>query len=100
MKHNPPNRKPSSNRGNFRRDVADLEEIPNVGRSIAADLRLIGFNSPSDLPGNDPYAMYENLCRKTGQRHDPCVIDAFISAVRYMEGAPKMPWWKYTAERK
>jgi hypothetical protein len=24
----------------------------------------------------------------------------FISAVRFMEGAPARPWWHYTAERK
>jgi hypothetical protein len=33
-------------------------------------------------------------------RHDPCVLDTFIAAVRYMEGAPNTPWWHYTPERK
>jgi hypothetical protein len=55
---------------------------------------------PDDLPGPDPYAMYDDLCRVTGQRHDPCVLDTFIAAVRFMEGEPKKSWWKYTAERK
>ena len=40
------------------------------------------------------------MCRLTGQRHDPCLLDTFITAVRFMEGEPKKPWWKYTAERK
>jgi hypothetical protein len=44
--------------------------------------------------------MYEELCRKTNQRHDPCLLDVFISAVRFMAGAPARPWWAYTAERK
>ena len=44
--------------------------------------------------------MYDDLCRITGQRHDPCLLDTFIAAVRFMEGEPKKPWWKYTAERK
>jgi Pathogenicity locus len=34
------------------------------------------------------------------QRDDPCLLDTFIAAVRYMAGEPKKPWWKYTAERK
>jgi hypothetical protein len=55
---------------------------------------------PAELLGRDPYAMYEDLCQLTGQRHDPCLLDTFIAAVRFMEGAPKKPWWKYTAERK
>jgi hypothetical protein len=77
-----------------------LEEIPNVGPAIAADLRRLGINSPAELPGRDPYTMYDDLCRISGQRHDPCVLDTFIAAVRFMEGESKKPWWKYTAERK
>jgi hypothetical protein len=83
-----------------RTDVARLEDIPNVGISIAGDLRRLGITQPGDLPGRDPYALYDELCRITGQRHDPCVIDTFIAAVRYMEGGPKTTWWKFTAERK
>ena len=82
------------------REVARLEDIPNVGPAVAADLRQLGITSPAGLPGRDPYALYDELCRITGQRHDPCVLDTFVAAVRYMEGAPKRPWWKYTAERK
>ena len=82
------------------REIARLEDIPNIGPSIAADLRQLGITSPADLPGRDPYAMYDDLCRITGQRHDPCLLDTFIAAVRFMEGSPKKPWWKYTAERK
>src|ERR1700704_554014 len=82
------------------RDVARFEDIPNIGPAIAADLRRLGIDAPAELPGRDPYAMYDDLCRLTGQRHDPCLLDTFIAAVRFMEGAPKMPWWKYTAERK
>jgi hypothetical protein len=77
-----------------------LEQIPNIGPSLAEDLRLVGVSHPQDLIGQDPYEMYEDLCRKTGARHDPCVIDVFISAVRFMEGEPERPWWAYTSERK
>lgn len=83
-----------------RTDVARLEDIPNVGVSVDGYLRHLGITSPDDLPGRDPYAMYDDLCRITGQRHDPCLLDTFIAAVRYMEGGPKTPWWKFTAERK
>ena len=82
------------------RDIAKLEDIPNVGPAIAAGLRQLGIKVPGELAGRDPYAMYDDLCRITGQRHDPCLLDTFIAAVRFMEGEPKKPWWKYTAERK
>lgn len=77
-----------------------LEQLPNVGPATAGDLRLLGIEHPRDLVRRDPYTMYRTLCRKTGQRHDPCVLDTFISVVRFMEGAPKRPWWAYTAGRK
>jgi hypothetical protein len=83
-----------------RQAVVQLEDIPNVGPAIAGDLRLLGINSPADLLGRDPYAMYDELCRLTGVRHDPCVLDVFIAAVRFMAGGPKKPWWSFTAERK
>jgi hypothetical protein len=87
-------------RAGTRRDVVRLEDIPNVGPAIAADLRQLGITTPAELVGHDPYVMYDELCRITGVRHDPCVLDTFIAAVRYMGGEPKRPWWKYTAERK
>lgn len=83
-----------------RADITDLEQIPNVGPAIAAKLRLIGISSPQDLSDKDPYTMYDNLCEVTGVKHDPCLLDVFISAVRFMDGKPAKPWWKYTPERK
>jgi len=80
--------------------VVRLEDLPNIGKAGAADLRRIGILSPGQLVGQSPLQMYDTLCAKTGVRHDPCVIDVFMSAVRYMEGAEPLPWWSYTAQRK
>lgn len=82
------------------RNLEDLEDIPNVGKAIAATLRLIGLIQPDDLLGKDPYEMYDRLNTETGIRYDPCVLDVFISAVRYVEGGPHLPWWSFTSERK
>lgn len=83
-----------------REELAHMEDIPNIGPTIVADLRRLGVAAPAELPGRDPYALYDDLCRITGQRHDPCLLDTLIAAVRFMEGSPKKPWWKYTTERK
>lgn len=77
-----------------------LERIPNIGPSLAADLRAIGILEPRQLRDADPYALYARLERATGMRQDPCVADTFIAAVRFMRGGPPHPWWHYTAERK
>ena len=80
------------------RAAAVLEAIPNIGPSVARDLRSIGIKRPQDLIGRNPQSLYERLCRRTGARQDPCVLDTFVSAVRFMEGAPPRPWWHYTPQ--
>jgi hypothetical protein len=82
------------------RRMEHLEDIPNVGPAIAAVLQRVGINHPNALVGRDPFDLYDRLNEKTGTRYDPCVLDTFIAAVRYVDGGPKMPWWAFTAERK
>ena len=81
-------------------DVRVFTDIPNIGPSMAGDFALLGFAAPTQLVGQDPYALYDRLCELTHCRQDPCVADTFIAAVRFMEGSPPHPWWHYTAERK
>jgi hypothetical protein len=71
-----------------------------VGPSVAGDLRQLGIQVPTDLIGQDPYALYQDLCVQTGIHHDPCLLDTFIAATRFMAGDPPHPWWHYTTERK
>ena len=80
--------------------ASQLQQIPNIGPSIAADLLAIGISEPRQLIGQDPYELYRRSNVLAGMRQDPCLIDCFISAVRFMEGAPALAWWHYTAERK
>jgi hypothetical protein len=80
--------------------VKQLTDLPNIGKAMAEDLRTIGIIKPEQLTGRSPYEMYQELCSKTGNRHDPCVIDVFVSITRFIEGDNPRPWWEYTAERK
>ncbi len=77
-----------------------LEDIPNIGPSIADDLRALDIYEPAQLVGKDPYQLYQRMAEITGVVHDPCLCDTFIAAVRFMEGGPSRPWWYYTNERK
>lgn len=79
--------------------VKTLTDLPNIGKASAADLRLLGISSPEQLSGECPFAMYERLCEITGRRHDPCVIDVFMSVTHFMNGGPPLPWWEYTTIR-
>jgi hypothetical protein len=81
-------------------EIDKLESIPNIGPAIASKLRLLGYKEPSELAGQDPYIIYKKLCSLTHKRHDPCLLDIFISAISFCNGNPAKPWWEFTAERK
>ncbi len=77
-----------------------LEQLPNIGPSLAQDLRMLGIERPQQLIGRDAFVLYQALCAKTGARQDPCVLDTFMAVTDFMRGAPARPWWDYTADRK
>jgi len=83
-----------------RETVSRLEALPNIGKAMAGDLQLIGIDHPKKLIGKEPFELYEALCARTGQRHERCVIDAFMSVIHFMEGGEPRPWWSFTEERK
>ena len=83
-----------------RETVSRLEDLPNVGKAAAGDLRRIGIELPRVLIGRELFSMYEQLCAISGHRHDPCVIDVFMSAIHFMEGGEALPLWHFTASGK
>jgi len=76
-----------------------LQVIPGIGPSLAADLRLLGYRAVSDLKDANPEAMYQRLCRLTGERQDPCVLYVFRCAVYYASRTRHRPellkWWNW-----
>ncbi len=83
-----------------REAITDFQQIVNVGPAMARDFETLGIRKPAQLAGRDPLAMYRELGRRTGQRQDPCVLDAFIAVTDYMNGNPPRPWWEFTRYRK
>ena len=83
-----------------RETVSRLEALPNIGKAIGSDLRLIGIYEPKSLIGKNPFELYNKLCIKKDKHVDHCVIDVFMSVVNFMEGEEPKPWWKFTQKRK
>jgi len=82
-----------------RNHLTKLTDLPNVGPSLAADLRLLGYAKPAELAGADPVVLYDRLCQLTHERQDPCVLDVFSSITDFLAGSDPAPWWKYSRER-
>ena len=80
--------------------LGKLTDLPNIGPACARDLALLGIKAPAQLKGKSAYKLYDQLCEASGARHDPCMLDTFISIVRFMDREAARPWWDYTEERK
>lgn len=84
----------------IREKVEKLTDLPNIGKTVAADLKSIGITDPSQLSGQDPYALYVHFCKAFGEKQDPCMLDVLMSITDFMDGGEARVWWDYTAERK
>lgn len=77
-----------------------LEDLPNIGPSIAADLRAIGIMQPAQLARRDPLAVYLALGPTMEHRHDPCVLYTLMAAQHYLNTGETVRWWAFTAAGK
>ena len=73
-----------------------LEDIPNVGKSIAGDLRALGIHTPEELATRDPLQTYLSLSNNMGKRHDPCVLYTLIAAKHFLKSGESIAWWRFT----
>lgn len=76
--------------------VSRLEDLPNVGKSIASDLRALGIQTPQDFAQNVPLDLYLRLAPLMGKRHDPCVLYTFLAVEHFLQTAEPLPWRKFT----
>ena len=74
-----------------------LEEIPGVGRRIAAVMESLGIRQAADQRGQDPEALYLRECLMKGYREDRCALYVWRAAVYYADHeereAEKLNWW-------
>ena len=81
----------------------DLQTIPGVGKSIAADLRSLGIHHVKDLKHQDPEVLYAQLMDKTGCHVDRCVLYVFRCAVYFSEhekhDPEKLKWWNWKDQK-
>ena len=80
--------------------AGELEDIPNIGKSIAADLRGIGIKQAQQLLTQEPLALYLKLAGQMGKRHDPCVLYTLMAARHFLLSGEKVSWWAFTEQGK
>lgn len=80
--------------------VKTFQDIPNIGPAMERDFKALGLRGPNDLKTKDAFKLYRKMCRISGARQDPCVLDTYMAAIDFMQGAPARPWFYYTKKRK
>ena len=74
-----------------------LEEIPGVGKRIAAVMESLGIRQVADLRGQDPESLYLRECLMKGCQEDRCALYVWRTAVYYADHAvreaEKLKWW-------
>jgi hypothetical protein len=77
----------------------ELESIPGIGPSLAADLRSLGIRRVSQLKRRNPQRLYDRLCELEGGPVDRCVLYAFRCATYFAtedEHDPELlKWWNW-----
>jgi len=76
-----------------------FQVIPSVGKSLNKDFIDLGYQKISELIGEDPEAMYQDLIALRGCHIDRCVLYVFRCAVYYASNAEHdaelLKWWKW-----
>ncbi len=85
-------------------DWRKLKDLAGVGPAFLKDFEVLGITSVGQLARRDGKRLYQELCRRTGTRQDPCVEDALVCAVAQARD-PNLPaeqrqWWYYSRIRK
>jgi len=79
-----------------------LEDLPNIGKSMARDLSLIGIGigTPRELAGRWALVVFRELAGVIGKRHDPCVLHTLLAVEHFLKTSEALPWWEFTLEGK
>jgi hypothetical protein len=80
-----------------------LEDLISVGPAMLRDLERLGVRNMTQLARSKPHHLYRRLCRITGTRQDPCVLDVFCAAVAQARD-PHLPAeccvWSYWSRKR
>ena len=77
-----------------------LASLRNVGKAALRDFSLLGISSVDQLAECDPTELYNELSKRTGTWHDPCVWDVFAATIHQAKTGEARNWWEFTEIRK
>ena len=85
-------------------DERKLGDLRGIGRKMLQDFDQLEIRSVRQLRAQDAGQLYERMCKLSGQRQDPCVLDTYRCAIEQARN-PALPeeqrdWWYWSRARK
>jgi hypothetical protein len=87
-----------------KKETRTLGDLYSVGPATVRDLKALGITAVEQLVGQDARKLYDRLCRLSGKRCDPCMMDVLSAAIAQAQD-PDLPkekrrWWYWSKIRK
>ena len=81
-----------------------LKDLRGIGAKMLGDFEKLGIRSVNELKSRDAEKLYDRICKLTGTRQDPCVLDTYRCAIEQARH-PDLPveqtnWWYWSRVRK
>ena len=81
-----------------------LKDLRGIGTKMLGDSEKLGIRSVNELKSRDAKKLYDRMCKLTGTRQDPCVLDTYRCAIEQARH-PDLPveqtnWWYWSRVRK
>ena len=64
-----------------KKETRNLGDLYSVGPATVRDLKTLGITAVEQLVGQDARNLYDRLCRLSGKRCDPCMMDVLSAAI-------------------
>ena len=87
-----------------KKENRNLRDLYSVGPATERDLKTLGITRVEQLVGKEARRLYDRLCRLSGKRYDPCLMDVLSAAIAQAQD-PDLPiekrkWWYWSRVRK
>lgn len=86
------------------KETRKLADLIGIGPATLKDFKVLGIETVSELKVLNPQKLYDDLCKKSGKKHDICMLDVFCAAVAQAKNSElskdKCNWWYWSQERK
>src|SRR5689334_11125497 len=84
-------------------DNRQLKDLRGIGPKMLQDFAQLGVTSVHQLKSTDAQNLYDRMCRISGVRQDPCVLDTYRCAIEQARN-PRLPdeqkdWWYWSRLR-